>query len=233
VSLAAIGDVNGDGRPDMIIGAPGAGRRCSPEEGAAYVVFGQSVPSPLGLDRLGEGGYAVRGGQPDVNTGALVAGAGDWNRDGRSDALVLRADFDDSRRRQRPLLDLVFGRVPPAVPPAPSPEQLPGIEIPRPRLDGLLSGRGVTARLTVKESGPADAVLVELYSPALGSELPVALGYARFSRPGTRAVTLRMPRLVRPVARRHSRLRARVLLSQCTTAGYEWTAQSRIVLRRR
>ena len=233
VSVAPIGDVNGDGRQDMIIGAPGAGRRCSPEEGAAYVVFGQSVPSPLDLDRLGEGGYAIRGGQPDVNTGALVAGAGDWNRDGRGDTLVLRADFDDSRRRQRPSLDLVFGRVPPAVPPAPSPEQLPRIDVPRPRLDRLLSGRGVTARLTVKESGPADAVLVELYSPALGSELPVALGYARFSRPGTRAVTLRMPRLVRPVARRHSRLGARVLLSQCTTAGYEWTAQSRIVLRGR
>jgi FG-GAP repeat protein len=233
VSVAAIGDVNGDGRPDMAIGAPGAGRRCSPEEGAAYVVFGQSTPSPLDLDHLGEAGYAIRGGQPDVNAGALVAGAGDWNRDGRGDALVLRADFDDSQGRQRPLLDLVFGRVAPAMPPAPSPEQLPSIEIPRPRLDRLLSGRGITARLTLKETGSADAVLVELYSPALGSELPVALGYARFSRPGTRAVTLRMPRFVRPLARRHSRLRARVLLSQCTTAGYEYTAQSRIVLRRR
>jgi hypothetical protein len=233
VSVAALGDVNGDGRADMIVGAPGAGRRCSPDEGAAYVVFGQPAPTPLDLGDLGQAGYAIRGGLPDSNAGALVAGAGDWNRDGRGDALLMRADVDDSRRRQRPLLDLFFGRLPPAVPPAPGPRQLPHIAIPRLSLDRLVSGRGIKARLSVGEAGPADAVLVELYSRALGNELPVALGYARFSRPGTKAVSLVMPGIVRRLVGRRSRLRTRVLLSQCTGAGYEYTARRRIVLRRR
>ncbi|MGH2800371.1 MAG: integrin alpha, partial [Thermoleophilaceae bacterium] len=232
VSVAAIGEVNGDGRPDMIIGAPGAGRRCSPEEGAAYVVFGQSVPSPLDLDHLGEAGYAIRGGLPDANAGALVAGAGDWNQDGRGDRLVLRADFDDGRRRERPLLDLVFGRLPPPLPAAPTAEQLPRIEVPRPSLSRLVSGRGITARVTVKKSGPADAVLVEVYAAALGNDLPVALGYANFSRPSTKRVKLTAPKIVRRILRRRSRLRARVVLSQCSTAGHEYTARGRLVLHR-
>ena len=56
ISVAALGDVNGDGRRDMVIGAPGAGRRCSSEEGSAYVVFSQPVATPLDLDNLGEAG---------------------------------------------------------------------------------------------------------------------------------------------------------------------------------
>jgi hypothetical protein len=233
VSVAPIGDVNGDGRPDMIVGAPGAGRRCSPEEGAAYVVFGQSDAEPLDLDQLGEAGYAIRGGLPDANAGTLVAGAGDWNQDGRGDSLVLRADFDDSRRRERPLIDLVLGRLPSALPAAPTAGQLPRISVPRPSLRRLVNGRGITARVTVKESGPRDAVLVEVYAAALGNDIPVALGYTRFSRPRTKAVRLMAPRIARRLLRRRQRLRARVVLSQCSTAGHEYTARERVVLRRR
>jgi hypothetical protein len=232
-SVAAIGDVNADGRRDMIIGAPGAGRRCSPEEGAAYVVFSQPLPAPLDLGDLGEAGYAIRGELPDANAGSLVAGAGDWNGDGRGDALVLRADFDDSRRRQPPLLDLLLGRPAPSRSVAPTPAQLPQIEVPRPSLRRLASGRGINARLTVNESGPADAVLVEVHAAAPGDDLPIALAYARFSEPETRTVKLVAPRIVRRLLRRRTRLSARMLVSQCTTAGYEYTARSRIVFRRR
>jgi hypothetical protein len=233
LSVAAIDDANGDGRRDMIIGAPGAGRRCSPEEGAAYVAFSQPVPAPLDLGDLGDSGYAIRGELPDADAGALVAGAGDWNRDGRGDALVLRADWDDSGRPQRPSLDLLLGRVPPPLPAAPRPAQLPRIEMPRPSLRRLLSRRGIGARVTVKESGPVDAVLVEITAPLLGNDVPIALAYARFSRPETRAVRLVAPRIVRRFLRRRSRLRARVVVSQCTSAGYEHIARTRIVLRRR
>jgi hypothetical protein len=38
--VAAAGDVNGDGRGDVIIGAPGVNTGLSPDAGAAYVVYG-------------------------------------------------------------------------------------------------------------------------------------------------------------------------------------------------
>jgi hypothetical protein len=233
ISVAVLGDVNRDGRRDMLIGAPGAGRRCSPEEGAAYVVFSQPVAAPLDLDELGEAGYAILGGLPDANAGSIVAGAGDWNLDGRGDALVLRSDFDDSRRPRPPLLDLVLGRLPPPRPADPTPAQLPRIKLPDPSLRRLLTRRGLAARLAVSESGPADAVLVEVRARARGGEFPLAAAYETFSRPETRTVRLAAPRLFRHFLRRRSRLPARVVVSQCTTAGYEYTARTRIVLRRR
>jgi hypothetical protein len=232
VSVAGMGDVNGDARPDMIIGAPGAGRRCSPDEGAAYVVFGQPLPSPVDLGHLGDAGYAIRGVLPDAGAGVLVAGAGDWNQDGRGDALVMRGDFDDSRRPYRPLLDLVLGRLPPPLPAAPTAGQLPRIHIPQPTLRRLASGRAITARVTVKESGRADATLVEVYATVRGEQLPVAIGYTRFSRPQTKTVKLIAPKFFRHFLRGRSRLRARVILSQCSTTGLEYTVRSRVLLRR-
>ena len=111
-------------------------------------------------------------------------------------------------------------------------EQQPRISVPRPSLRRLAGGRAISARVTVTESGRKDAVLVEVYSAPLGNELPVALGYTRFSRPQTKDVKLIAPKFVRRFLRPRSRLHARVVLSQCSTAGYEHTAQSRIVLRR-
>ena len=163
----------------------------------------------------------------------MVAGAGDWNLDGRGDALVLRADFDDSGRPRRTLLDLVLGRLPPRRPAQPTPAQLPRIEVPDPSLRRLLSRRGIDARLTVSETGQADAVLVEVRARALGVDLPLAAGYATVSQPETRTVRLVAPRHIRRLLRRRSRLRTRVVVSQCTTAGYEHTARTRIVFRRR
>jgi hypothetical protein len=52
-------------------------------------------------------------------------------------------------------------------------------------------------------------VLVEITAPLLGNDVPIALAYAKFSRPETRTVRLVAPRLVRRFLRRRSRLRAR------------------------
>jgi hypothetical protein len=66
---------------------------------------------------------------------------------------------------------------------------------------------------TVKESGPADAVILEITAPVLGNDVPIALAYARFSRPETRTVRLVAPRnrpaipaAPRPPARARGRL---------------------------
>lgn len=90
-SVAGAGDVNGDGRPDLAMGAPHAADAGASDTGAAYVVFGrQGGPSSgvLDLANLGSSGIRAFGGASGDQSGYTVAGAGDVNGDGRADLLV-------------------------------------------------------------------------------------------------------------------------------------------------
>ena len=93
-SVSGAGDVNGDRRPDLIVGAPGAisgnqeGERKA--RGRAYVVFGKSSAPAVDLGRLGAGGFQITGRHfrfPDA-FGLTVSGAGDVDRNGRADVIV-------------------------------------------------------------------------------------------------------------------------------------------------
>jgi hypothetical protein len=230
MAVAALGDVNGDGRPDMIIGAPGAGRRCSADEGGAYVAFSRAEPAPIDLGDLGAGGYLIRGGADEANAGTAVASAGDWNRDGRADVLVLRDDFDNSRRgRQIPRLDLLLGRDPP--PPAP-PASPPGLELVNPSLATLFKRRGTEARVTVAAAAPGDNVDVVVTIPDQGSELPLAAARVLVSQPGTSSVELDGFEAFERAFRRRTRLPVTVFTSHCTAAGHESTTTTAVTLTR-
>lgn len=52
-SVAAAGDVNGDGRDDLIIGAYGADPKSS-NSGSSYVVFGDPL---IGIDAIFKNGF--------------------------------------------------------------------------------------------------------------------------------------------------------------------------------
>ncbi|MCY1061080.1 Ig-like domain-containing protein [Nannocystis sp. SCPEA4] len=89
-SVAAAGDVNGDGLADVVVGAYGAdpGGTFS---GAAYVVFGHGADVPTLLTDLNAGlgdGFAVNGEAALDFAGFAVGGAGDVDGDGLSDIIV-------------------------------------------------------------------------------------------------------------------------------------------------
>ncbi len=82
-SVAGAGDVNGDGRRDLIVGAPFASGG-----GAAYVVYGPFAPGTFDLASLGPRGFVIAGAGGNAMLGQSVAPAGDVNGDGLADVIV-------------------------------------------------------------------------------------------------------------------------------------------------
>lgn len=87
-SVAAAGDVDGDGLGDFLVGAPEGGP--IPNGGRTYVVLGKADDTPVDLAQvfMGVGGFAIQGAGFDDESGSSVAGAGDVNADGLDDVLV-------------------------------------------------------------------------------------------------------------------------------------------------
>ena len=84
-AAAGGGDVNSDGRDDLLVGAPDAANHA----GRAYVIFGAtSFPDALSLGTLtGSNGFALTGSDANTATGAAVALA-DVNGDAIHDVLL-------------------------------------------------------------------------------------------------------------------------------------------------
>lgn len=89
-SVAAAGDINGDGVGDIIVGAPLADPNGS-ESGATYVVFGsdQGFASAVEVAGLnGTNGFAIHGAAAGDRSGESVSAAGDINGDGVDDLII-------------------------------------------------------------------------------------------------------------------------------------------------
>jgi hypothetical protein len=104
-SVRSAGDVNGDGRDDIVIGAPGVAR--------AYVVFGKDRGTMAATTTLdgnflnGAQGFTIAHTNTQTQTGFSVAGAGDVNGDGYEDLLIGTPDTAGGSNGNS---FLVFGR---------------------------------------------------------------------------------------------------------------------------
>ena len=94
ISVAAPGDLDDDGRPDLLIGVPGAG-----ESGGAYIVSSRDWRSADDADGVHDGSIGLEhvprethswqlAGEDGMAAGVAVSGAGDLDGDGRPEFLV-------------------------------------------------------------------------------------------------------------------------------------------------
>lgn len=96
-SIAFVGDVNGDGKGDMLIAAPTAkdATKTTQSNGAAYLIYGTDTAQTLDLATLTtEQGYRITGPIPtetavtNVQFAQFVGSAGDVNGDGLADMII-------------------------------------------------------------------------------------------------------------------------------------------------
>jgi len=115
-SVSEIGDFNGDGLADFVIGADSS----SPNgalSGGAYVIFGTSHGFPANFDLTslnGTNGFKILGEAAGDSAGISVSGAGDVNGDGLADLIIGAPGASLNGRIDAGAAYIVFGTASPA-----------------------------------------------------------------------------------------------------------------------
>ena len=114
ISVAKAGDVNGDRRADVVIGAPEEDNNGRTDSGSAYVVFGQPGPMTIDLANLGDRGFRIDGAEAGDFAGRSVSGGRDVNGDRIPDVVVgapgVFSASEEGERKPRGKAYVVFGR---------------------------------------------------------------------------------------------------------------------------
>jgi hypothetical protein len=98
-NVSNAGDVNGDGKDDVIVGAPN-----NASNGSAYIFYGGVTSGGA----TAKASVKITGDSAGDNFGASVSGAGDVNGDGKSDILV-GAPYDDDAASDAGSIFIFYG----------------------------------------------------------------------------------------------------------------------------
>src|SRR5262245_47058489 len=111
-SVAAAGDVNGDGLADIIIGAPEPLYFAGQAGGSAFVVFGKTGGlSNIDLANLAPGdGFRINGAAVGDELGYSVSSAGDFNGDGFDDLIIGAPNADPNGNTDSGSAYVIFGK---------------------------------------------------------------------------------------------------------------------------
>lgn len=126
-SVAAAGDLNADGVPDLLIGAQDMNVSGQAHVGEAYAVFGsRDFPAHVPLAD-GFAGIRMLGEGPADFFGWRVAGARDFNGDGAPDILVGADQIDTETTGSPPRVYLIYGSGSPRARPDARRARVPGV----------------------------------------------------------------------------------------------------------
>src|SRR5215475_2924466 len=109
-SVSAVGDVNGDGLVDLLIGANNATPGNLNQAGSSYLVFGSNSGADVDLANLTPSQGIRFDGEAASQSGFSVAAAGDINGDGLADLIVGAPDASPDGREQAGSAVVIFGK---------------------------------------------------------------------------------------------------------------------------
>lgn len=109
LTLAAAGDISGDGLTDLALGAPGQAPRGRRGAGSVFLIYGRPAGEQIDVRRLGSAGYRIDGWRSGLHLGAELSGAGDFNGDGVPD-LVAGGGYQRANPRTPGTVWVVYGK---------------------------------------------------------------------------------------------------------------------------